>query len=31
MAGLEGVQAFPIQVDGSDLNIGIVVAPALRR
>ena len=26
MAGLEGVQAFPIQVDGSDLNIGIVVA-----
>ncbi len=25
MAGLEGVQAFPIQVDGSDLNIGIVV------
>ena len=26
MAGLEGVQTFPIQVDGSDLNIGIVVA-----
>ena len=26
MAGLEGVQAFPNQVDGSDLNIGIVVA-----
>lgn len=26
MSGLEGVQAFPIQVDGSDLNIGIVVA-----
>jgi len=26
MAGLEGVQAFPIEVDGSDLNIGIVVA-----
>ena len=26
MAGLEGVQAFPIHVDGNDLNIGIVVA-----
>ncbi len=26
MAGLEGAQAFPIDVDGSDLNIGIVVA-----
>lgn len=26
MAILEGVQAFPIEVDGSDLNIGIVVA-----
>jgi len=26
MAGFEGAQAFPIHVDGSDLNVGIVVA-----
>lgn len=26
MAGFEGAQAFPIDVDGQDLNIGIVVA-----
>ncbi|UCH46701.1 MAG: 6,7-dimethyl-8-ribityllumazine synthase [Betaproteobacteria bacterium] len=26
MSGFEGAQAFPIDVDGEDLNIGIVVA-----
>ncbi len=26
MAGFEGAQAFPIDVDGADLNVGIVVA-----